>query len=71
VSIDASREASLQMLDNPTVSSASGSPLAPVPTSLVSMFQTNSVAIRAERYINWMKRRAAAAQYINGVKYAP
>jgi len=55
VVIDASREASLQMDDAPTNSSAT-----PTATSMVSMFQTNSVALRAERWINWQKRRAAA-----------
>lgn len=64
VVIDASREASLQMLDNPTNNSASGTA-----TSMVSMFQTNSVAIRAERMINWAKRRASAVQFLNGVNW--
>lgn len=64
VVIDASREASLQMLDNPTNNSASGTA-----TSMVSMFQTNSVAIRAERWINWKKRRAAAVAVLSGVNW--
>lgn len=54
VSIDASREASLEMSDDPANESG----------TVVSMYQTNQVAVRAERYINWAKRRAAAAQYI-------
>jgi HK97 family phage major capsid protein len=65
VTIDASREASLQMDDAPTMSSVTGTG-----TSTVSMFQTNSVALRAERYINWKKRRSAAVQYLDGVHYA-
>lgn len=65
VVIDASREASLQMLDNPTNNSADGTA-----TSLVSMFQTNSIALRAERFINWKKRRAAAVAYVSGVDYS-
>jgi HK97 family phage major capsid protein/HK97 family phage prohead protease len=65
VTIDASREASLQMLDNPTNTPVGGT----VATSMVSMFQTNSVAMRAERVINWKKRRAAAAQYITQASY--
>lgn len=64
VMIEASREASLQMLDNPTNHSGTATP-----TTMVSMFQTNSVAIRAERYINWKKRRAAAVTYISGVNW--
>ena len=64
VTIDASREASLQMLDNPTNNSSSGTA-----TTMVSMFQTNSVAIRAERYINWAKRRTAAVSVLAKVKW--
>lgn len=64
VVVDASREASLQMLDNPTNNSGDGTA-----TTMVSMFQTNSIAIRAERYINWQRRRAAAVAYISGVNY--
>lgn len=62
VTIDASREASLQMNttpDNPTTAS----------TVLVSLWQRNLVALRAERYMNWKKRRSAAAQYISGTNY--
>lgn len=70
VVVDASREASLQMDDAPTMASTSGSPAAPTATSVVSMFQTNSIAIRAERYINWVRRRDAAVQYLTGVRYA-
>ncbi len=65
VVLDASREASLQMLDNPT-NNSTGSTTA---TSMVSMFQTNSVAIRAERWINWKKRRSAAVQVLDNVSW--
>ncbi len=64
VTIDASREASLQMLDNPTNNSATGTA-----TSMVSMFQTNSVAFRAERYINWARRRDSGVAYLTGVEW--
>lgn len=64
VAVDMSTEASLQMLDNPTNSST-----APTPTTMVSMFQTNSVAFRAERTINWRKRRASAVAVISGVSW--
>lgn len=53
ISVDMSTEASLEMADNPAHNSD-------VPTgaaSMVSMFQTNSVAFRAERTVNWMRRR--------------
>jgi HK97 family phage major capsid protein/HK97 family phage prohead protease len=62
VTIDASREASLQMDTSPD-SPATAS------TTFVSMFQQNMVAIRAERYINWAKRRSTAVQYIQNAKY--
>jgi HK97 family phage major capsid protein/HK97 family phage prohead protease len=64
VTIDASREASLQMLDNPTVNSATGTA-----TSLVSMFQTNSTAFLAERFINWQRRRASAVAWLDNVNW--
>lgn len=64
VTIDASAEASLEMLDNPTNSAAAGTP-----TTMVSMFQTNSIAIRAVRFINWAKRRSVAVQYIKDAAY--
>ncbi|HSW83562.1 MAG TPA: phage major capsid protein [Usitatibacter sp.] len=65
VSIDISNEASIQMLDNPTNLSTG----ATAPTTTVSMFQTQSWAIKAVRYINWVKRRAAAAAWIKSVAY--
>lgn len=64
IAIDLSREASLQMLDNPTNDSAT-----PTATSMVSMFQTNSVAFRAERTINWARRRPTSVAYLTGVAY--
>lgn len=64
VAIDASREASLEMQSDPT-----GDSVTPNPVELVSMFQTNSVAIRAERWINWKRRRDAAVAVVTGVNY--
>lgn len=64
VTIDASREASLQMLDGPTNNSATGTP-----TTMVSMFQTNSTAFLAERFINWQRRRASAVSYLTDVNW--
>lgn len=55
VQVDMSREASLEMVDTGTQSSVS--PPGITATSMVSMFQTNSVAFRAERTINWSRRR--------------
>ena len=64
VAVDMSREASLEMQSAPTGDSVEGTG-----TELVSMFQTNSVAIRAERWINWKRRRTAAVAVISGVNY--
>lgn len=64
VTIDASREASLQMDNAPTNNSATATP-----ATLVSMFQTNSVAVKCERYINWAKRRPQAVSYLQAVNW--
>ena len=62
VTIDASREASLQMNttpDNPSTAS----------TVLVSLWQRNLIALKAERYMNWKLRRSQAVGYISGANY--
>lgn len=64
VAVDMSREASLQMDDAPTMNSTT-----PTGTSLVSMFQTNSVAFRAERTLNWAKRRTSAVAALGSVAW--
>lgn len=64
VTVDASREASLQMVDAPTNDATTGTGQV-----MVSMFQTNSVALRAERYINWQKRRANAVVTLDQVAW--
>ena len=63
VMLDASNQASLQMDSAPT-----NPPTAT--TVMVSLWQMNMVGIRAERFINWTKRRAGAVQYITGAAYA-
>jgi HK97 family phage major capsid protein/HK97 family phage prohead protease len=62
VTIDASNEASLQMDDAPTNPPTTA-------TVMVSMFQMNMTALRAERFINWAKARAASVQLISGAAY--
>ena len=59
VTIDVSREASLQMDSAPTVGA----------TELVSLWQNNMVALRAERFINWKRRRLQAVGYIDSANY--
>lgn len=64
VLIEMSREASLEMDNAPSHMINNGaSPPVSVESAMVSMFQTNSVAIRAERVITWKRRRAAAVVY--------
>ena len=62
VMIDVSREASLQM------DSAPASP-PDATTVMISLWQHNMVGLRAERYINWAKRRTGAVQMITGAAY--
>ncbi|WP_311060708.1 phage major capsid protein [Pseudomonas aeruginosa] len=62
VDLSMSTEASLQMdnaPDNPTTAS----------TVLVSLWQRNLVGFRAERSINWARRRASAVAYLTGVNW--
>ena len=46
-----------------------GSPDAPVAAQMVSMYQTNSVALSAERTISWVKARPSAVQGISNVQW--
>lgn len=58
VVIDASAEASLEMSDTPDGTG-----------TLKSLWQNNLLGIRAERFINWKKRRPQAVGYISGANY--
>jgi len=62
VSIDASQEASLQM------DSAPASP-ADATTVFVSLWQTNTIGLRAERFINWAKANANAVKYLTATAW--
>ncbi len=64
VAVDMSREASLEMSDAPAANSLTGTG-----AQLVSMFQTNSVALRAERTINWSRRRPSGVAYLTAVHW--
>lgn len=65
VAVDMSREASLQMNDAPTTQDATTG----TGTSLVSLWQTNAVGFRAERTINWARRRASAVALLDEVNW--
>jgi len=62
VTVDASREASLQM------DSAAMSP-ADATTVYVSLFQTNSVALRAERFVNWKRIGTNSVKYLTATAW--
>ncbi len=62
VRIDASSEASLQMETAPD-SPTSGT------TTLISLWQQGLMGIKADRDINWVKRRSTAVGYISNAKY--
>ncbi len=64
VTVDASREASLQMDDAPSNDASTGTG-----QSMVSMFQTNSIALRAERTIAWKKLRTSAVVFMDDVNW--
>lgn len=66
VDVAMSTEASLEMASDPIQDSGADTPVA---AELVSMFQTNSVAFRAERTVNWKRRRVSAAAWLSGVAW--
>lgn len=63
VEISISREATLQMSDEPVDNLTAGE-------SVVNLWQYNMVGFRAERTINWMRARNGAAAYLTGVKWS-
>jgi hypothetical protein len=66
VAVDMSREASLEMRSAGLgMDAGAGTATA----ASVSMFQTNSVALRAERTINWKRARASAVAYLTSVDW--
>jgi HK97 family phage major capsid protein len=64
VTVDVSGEASLEMVDSSSQDATTGTG-----ASLVSMFQTNSLAVRAEREIHWAKLRSTAVVYMDDVNW--
>lgn len=65
VTVEASDQVSIQMDDATTQSSTATA----TGTSVVSMFQTESIAVKAVRYINWAKARSQACAYIQAAAY--
>ncbi len=66
VAVDMSREASIEMRSSGLgMDATAGTATA----ASVSMFQTNSVALRAEREINWKRARASAVAYLTSADW--
>lgn len=63
ISVDMSTEASLEMLDTGFTQSQ------PTGASLVSLWQNNLVGLRAERTVNWARRRTSAVTYLSSVAW--
>ena len=59
VSVDVSTEASLQMDDDPSSGEQQS----------VSLWQSNMIGVRVERFINWRRRRDEAVYVITGADY--
>ena len=64
VTIDVSREASLQM---------DSAPMSPADATTVytSLWQNNLIGLRAERWINWLRAKTEAVKYVSGTAYTP
>lgn len=58
MTLDASREASIIMDSDPQALVDGVDNTTTFAPQAVNMFQTNNIAFRAERYINWKTRRA-------------
>jgi HK97 family phage major capsid protein len=63
VTIDASREASLQFDTSPDSPPTAS-------TNMISLWQMNMIAIKAERFVTWKMRRSNAVGVIQYAKYA-
>ena len=61
---DLSDVASIAMESTPTNAIAAGSPAAPTATTLVSLYQSNAVAYKLSRFLNWAVVRAGAVAYM-------
>lgn len=64
VTVDASDQASLEMVDTSSQSAGSGTG-----ASLVSLWQTGAVGLMATREITWKTRRSTAVAYISPAAY--
>lgn len=62
ITTDRAEAAALQMADDPTNASADGSsPAQSVATTIVALWQSNSIGLRSIRHVGWAKRANAVA----------
>jgi hypothetical protein len=66
--VSVAEHASVEMVDAPSQSIADGSPLAPSASSLVSLWQTDSIGLRVERIVSWATAPGAVA-FLSDVDY--
>jgi len=66
VEVSISKEAMIEMADNPAVDSVT--PASPT-GKYISLFQTESTAIKIVRSVNFKKRRSTAVQFIDAASY--
>jgi HK97 family phage major capsid protein/HK97 family phage prohead protease len=66
VDVKVSGEATLEMTDTPVGESTTPTAMT---TAFVSMFQSNSLAILAERFITWKKLRSTAVVFMDDVNW--
>lgn len=72
LSIDISRDASLEFASDPTGSAlANGGVPVAASKQVVNLFQNGMVGIRLLRSLNWAKRRSSAVARITGAAYVP
>jgi HK97 family phage major capsid protein/HK97 family phage prohead protease len=64
VTVDVSTEASLEMTNTPSQDGSAGTG-----AQLVSLWQNNLIALRAERFINWKRRRTTAVAWMDDVAW--
>lgn len=63
--VQKSDEASIEMEDGPSnASEAGGSPTGPSGSTYVHMYQTNCVALKAQRLLSWQRARDGAVSYM-------
>jgi capsid protein len=69
IEVDASSQADIVMDTAPAMDSGGGSPAAPTARQVVSLFQTNCIAIRAERLFGYQLGRTTAVSSLSGISY--